>query len=347
MLVKHLAVLCLALLVAPAVIADVAPQHLVRLAESFRLAERLGPRVWPGFAAADTPILLIDGEREYLLNNSGAAPGFTTTAQTFRGRPVLERPRVFPPGLQASFPLIDRPAVVIGTPEATGTAPAVWTIVVLHEMFHVFAFSRGEVDKVASLGIGPRLDAQWQLSYPFPYDDARVQRAMHIAGRDLYRCIESGEDLPYEANVADEALRTFADLLDLAAPGKKDYAYAKFVSTKEGVARYFEYRIAELAARDYRPSAEYAKLDGADAFVRAWKSYYQAMPFQIKHLGNVSRSRNEFYNLGMGIALVLDRISPDWQRHYFEQGVWIDDLLHDAAPAVKAANTRRGERRYF
>ena len=335
---KHLAVICLALLAVPAVAAGVAPEHLVRLAESFRIAEVLGPRVWPGFTAADAPILLIDGEREYLLNNDGAAAGFTATAQTFRGRAVLERPRVFPPGLQASFPLVDRATVVIGTPDGTHTAPAVWTIVVLHELFHVYAFNHDEVDKVAALGIGPRLDAQWQLSYPFPYDDARVQRAMHIAGRDLYRCIESGADLPYEANVADEAVRTFGDLLDLAAPWKKDYAYAKFVATKEGVARYFEYRIAELAARDYRPSAAYAKLDGADAFAQAWKSHYEAMPFQIKHLGNVSHSRSEFYSLGMGIALVLDRIKPDWQKTYFDQGVWIDDLLHDAAKMVKAAN---------
>ena len=153
---------------------------------------------------------------------------------------------------------------------------------------------------------------------------------MHVTGRSLYRCIESDNGLPYESNVADEAIRTLGDLLDALYPGSKNYAYLKFVVTKEGVARYFEYRIAELAARDYHPTAAYASLDGAGAFTRAWESYYKPMPFQIKQLGNVSQSRNEFYNFGLGMALVLDRIEPEWQKKYFDAGVWLDDLLHDA-----------------
>jgi hypothetical protein len=322
--------LAAALLLALPLAADVAPQHLVRLSESFRMAELLGPRVWPGFTAEDSPVILIDSQVEYLLNSKDGAEGFTATLQTFRGRSVFSRPRVFPPGLQASFPAIGRPAVVIGTPEGTKTEPAIWTIVVLHELFHVYAFSRGEVEKVASLAIGPSNDGQWQLSYPFPYTDARIRRAMHVTGRDLYRCIESDNGLPYESNVADEAVRTLGDLLDALYPGSKNYAYLKFVVTKEGVARYFEYRIAELAARDYHPTAAYASLDGADAFSRAWASYYKPMPFQIKQLGNVSQSRNEFYNFGLGMALVLDRIEPAWQEKYFAPGVWLDDLLHDA-----------------
>ncbi|HEX7677869.1 MAG TPA: hypothetical protein VF713_07080, partial [Thermoanaerobaculia bacterium] len=180
------------------------------------------------------------------------------------------------------------------------------------------------------LAIGPANDSNWQLSYPFPYTDTRIRRAMHGTGRGLYRCIESDNGVPYESNVADDAVQTLGDLLDALYPGSKNYAYLKFVVTKEGVARYFEYRIAELAARDYHPTPAYASLDGAGAFTRAWESYYKPMPFQIKQLGNVSQSRNEFYNFGLGMALVLDRIEPDWQKKYFDAGVWLDDLLHDA-----------------
>lgn len=327
---KRVVITFAAILLALPLAADVATQHLVRLNESFRIAEVLGPRVWPGFTAQESPVILIDGELEYLLNSQDGAEGFTATTQTFRGRTVFSRPRIFPPGLQASFPAIGRPTVVIGTPEGTKTEPAIWTIVVLHELFHVYAFSHGEVEKVSSLAIGPANDSQWQLSYPFPYTDARIRRAMHETGRGLYRCIESDNGLPDESNVADEAVRTLGDLLDALYPGSKNYAYLKFVVTKEGVARYFEYRIAELAARDYHPTAAYASLDGDGAFTRAWESYYKPMPFQIKQLGNASQSRNEFYNFGLGMALVLDRIEPDWQKKYFDAGVWLDDLLHDA-----------------
>ena len=264
--------------------------------------------------------------------------GFAATAETFRGRPIFSRPRIFPSSLQASFPAIGRPVVVIGTPEGTDTDAAVWTIIVLHELFHVYAFGHGEIEKVASLAIGPSNDAQWQLSYPFPYTDARVRRAMHVAGHDLYRCLDSDDDLPYKSNVAGEAVHTFGDVLDALFPRSKDHAYMKFVVTKEGVARYFEYRIAELAARDYKPSPAYTALDGPDAFARAWESHYKAMPLQIKHLGNVSQSRNEFYNFGLGMALVLDRVDPQWQKRYFEPGVWLDDLLDEATQKAKAAN---------
>jgi hypothetical protein len=335
---KRLVITLFTVLLAMPLAAEVAQQHLVRLAESFRMAEVLGPRVWPGFSAADSPVILIDGKSEYLLNSKNKPEGFTATEQTFRGRTVFSRPAVFPPGLQASFPAIGRPAVVIGTPEGTETKPAIWTIIVLHELFHVYAFAHGENDKVAALAIGPENDGRWQLTYPFPYTDLRVRRAMHVAGHDLYHCIEGNTDLPYETNIADESVRTFGDLLDALFPDTKNHAYMKFVVTKEGVARYFEYRIAELAARDYKPSAEYSALDGVDAFTNAWETYYKAMPLQIKNLGNVSQSRGEFYNFGLGMALVLDGIDPAWQKKYFDAGVWLDDLLHDFAQQVKTAH---------
>ncbi|HSP14139.1 MAG TPA: hypothetical protein VLV78_05245 [Thermoanaerobaculia bacterium] len=339
---RFLAVAILEILISAPMAADLAPQHIVRLNEAFRIAGVLGPRVWPGFTATDAPVILIDGESEYLLNIDGAAEGFTASAQTFRGRPVYVRPRVFPPNLRASFPAVmGRATVVMGTPSGSGTRGdgAIWTVTVVHEMFHVFAYNHGEPEKVAALAIGPPREAQWQLDYPFPYHDERVRRAMHVAGCDLYRCIESSADLPYESGVADEAVHTLGDLLDAAFPGRKDLAYARFVATKEGVARYFEYRVAELAARDYSPTPDYAKLDGTDAFAMAWDNFYKAMPFQIKHLGNVSQSRSEFYSLGLGLALVLDRIEPEWQKRYFESGVWLDGQLHDAAQRVKAASS--------
>ena len=174
---KRLIITFAAIFLALPLAADVATQHLVRLNESFRIAEVLGPRVWPGFTAQDSPVILIDGELEYLLNSQDGAEGFTATTQTFRGRTIFSRPRIFPPGLQASFPAIGRPAVVIGTPEGTKTEPAIWTIVVLPSCFTSTLCSR-EVEKVASLVISPANDGQWQLSYPFPYVPASGGQCM-------------------------------------------------------------------------------------------------------------------------------------------------------------------------
>lgn len=259
---------------------QVSADHLSRLDDAFRFAKTLGPRVWPGFTAEESPIILIDGDHEFLLNSATGAEGFTETPQRFRDKPVYVRARVFPPNLQASFPAIGRATVVIGTPEATKSDPAAWTITVLHELFHVFTFEHGEVEKVAALGIGPMNDARWQLSYPFPYADPRVAAAVRAAALAPSR----------------ESLAAIAKLVS-----PKDYAYLKFVITKEGVARYFENRIGELAG----------------------------VPQHVASVGPTI-SRSDFYTLGLRVGLHLDQVSPDWKRHYFDSGVWLDDLLATA-----------------
>ena len=48
----------------------------------------------------------------------------------------------------------------------------------------------------------------------------------------------------------------------------------------------------------------------------------------------MSRSRLEFYSLGLGVALTLDRLDPSWKARYFEPGVWSDDLLREALDRV-------------
>ena len=296
------------LLVATAAHAAGAPPldraDLSRIDDAFHLAATLGPRVWPGFAAAGAPIIFIRGDFEYLLNSADAPPPFAATSQQFHAMPVFVRPRMFPPNLEASFPAIGRDAVVIGTPEATKRSAAAWELVFCHELFHVYQRSRGMDAKIASLAIGPRDDASWQLNYPFPYDNPRVVRALHILGHELAT----------NSDVAAEALDNVLGLLDAKAA-----AYLRFVITNEGVARYFEYRLAELAAREQ-----------PDAFAAAWRDTYSKFPARIPDLGRADKSRTEFYTLGLALALDLDVHHPGWQSSYFESGVWLDDLFRNS-----------------
>ena len=272
------------------------PADLVRLDEALRLAETLGPRVWPGFSASDAPIILVRGDFEYLLNTESTAEGFVPlNGQSFRTRPVFVRARTLPPNLLASFPAIGRDAVVVGTPEATRHAPATWTLVICHELFHVYQGQHGMVEKVARLEIGPQMDPSWQLGYPFPYDDPRVIAAMHLLGHETFLALQNPEGDTYGACVVQDAVQNLLDVVNLTAPKTKNAAYLEFVVTKEGVARYFEYRLAQLAATNYTPGKAFEKQEGRDAFERTWRDEYAAMPNTIKHLGRVSHSRSEFY----------------------------------------------------
>lgn len=308
--------------------------EIIRLGEAFRIAEELGPLVWPGFTASGAPVLLVAGEHEYLLNTSGAE-GFEPMDATFRGGPVVVRPRIFPPGLEASFPAIGRETVVIGTAAATGKSGARWTLIVLHELFHVFQANRlGLGERVARLSIQKDDDGQWQLEHPFPYRDPKIERALHVVGFTTFAALESDRTKEMAA-VAAESLAVLLDLLESLYPGEGHDEYLRFVATKEGLARYFELRIAREAARSWTPSAEFRDLEGVDAFAQAWRDRYESLPFQIKHLGRVSRSRSELYNLGLGLALVLDRLGDPWQPALAsDANSWIDRVFIDSLTAA-------------
>ena len=46
--------------------------------------------------------------------------------------------------------------------------------------------------------------------------------------------------------------------------------------------------------------------------------------------GRVARSRTEFYHLGLGKCLLLDRLEPAWKARYVDAGLWLPDLLDRA-----------------
>ena len=308
-----------------------------RLQEAFHLVATRGPAVWPGFDGTGSPVLLIVGETEYLLNHDEPHADFQTIPdESFRDHPVFARPATFPPGLEATFPAIGTSTIVVGTAEATGRSPASWVLMVAHEMFHVFQASRGLNDKINALEIGTPEDSNWHLNYPFPYDDEEVQNGMHLLGYSLFRMTQlpEGKDTAaelYEARTANEALRNLEVLLDLRYKEPRHVKYMRYQTTKEGVARYVEYNLARFAiSNSYEPLQAYVQAEGNDSYREAWDARYENLLFQIKHAGRVSRNRVEFYGLGMGLALALDRVKENWKEIYFEPGIWLVDLMDSA-----------------
>src|SRR5512145_395663 len=77
----------------------------IRVAEAFRLAERIQDSVWPGWSVAPFELLLVTGDRE-LLFRAGGPPSGWTPAEPVAGlpAPVWQRARVFSPTFLATFP---------------------------------------------------------------------------------------------------------------------------------------------------------------------------------------------------------------------------------------------------
>lgn len=319
-------------------------EQRLRLNEAFHLVETLGPAVWPGFNGRQAPVVLSVGDVEYLLNRTEPLNGFeAVSGDTFRDRPVFARERVFSPALLATFPVNGVTSVVIGTAERTERSVAAWVLTVAHELFHVFQAERELDEKVLALAIGPPDESDWHLDYPYPYDDEAVRNAMHLLGYNLFRCVQHPDDadadaVTYDARVAHEALENLLLLLDLRFDEPRHAAYFRYQTGKEGVARYVEYRLAGLAAQgSYEPLPGFARSVGGAEYATIWNDHFASgLIHTIKHAGRVSSNRVEFYGLGLGLALTLDRVQPDWKKSYFEEDLWLDDLLHRALDGTVA-----------
>ena len=285
--------------------------------------------VWATAARAPIPVIYIKSDFEYAIGFPQPIEGFTPVSSgTELQRSVQVRTRTFATDLSASFSVAGIPAVVVASPDLQKKSPEEWVIVAEHEMFHVFQAANGSEAKMATLAIGSR-EAGWQLTFPFPYTDPNVMQLIHLQGYNLWLAASNKDDdeAKYDVGTALDSVDVYRTLLQrLHEP--KDYLYSELQEWSEGVAKYTEYRFAECAAQgDYVPASSFRTLPGYKGYADLWQTNYQNLPYLVKHAGRAARSRDAFYHLGMGKALALDRVYPEWKKRYFDNGIWLDDLL--------------------
>ena len=226
----------------------------------------------------------------------------------------------------------------MGSPEALGKGSGNWVITAGHEMFHVFQAANGSYQKATALEIGPKDEASWQLTFPFPYRDADVMRLIHLQGYLIWLAAQSSDqnDAKYNIGTALDATRVYRSYLARLTSDEKAYRYSQYQEWNEGAAAYFEYRLAEKAAADtYRPTHGYSSLPGAQRYADLWREAYESRPFLTKHAGRAAKNRNAFYHLGAGKALALDQVDAGWKKRYFGTGVWLDDLLAETVAGAR------------
>ena len=303
------------------------------IGEAYHLWKAVGDKVWPGLTKISAPMIYITNDHEYAIDFPKLLPEAQALEQTLLpGKRVQVRKRKHGVNLAASFDVEGVNAVVIGRPAALEKPAGEWVITALHEMFHVLQSARGSDKKVRRLHIGPEADASWQLKFPFPYQDADVMRLVHLQGYLCYLAVtaKDPDDREYLARTALEAVEVYRRFLALREPEGRAGKYSKFQEWTEGAALYTECKVAELAGADYRPTEAYRQLPGFTPYPSLWKNRYQGQVFLAKHAGRAARSRLAFYHVGMSKCLLLDRLAPDWKSHYFDDAVWLDDLLTDA-----------------
>ena len=289
-------------------------RELELIACARELSARLGDSLWPGWNEAPYTLVLVAGDREYLLGSAPPAAGFQPLGREEGvGRELSARPRSLAPGLLATLPLFSpEPTIVVGTLAATGKSPAAWTLAVLHEHFHQLQISApGYFDAVAALGLDGGDDSgRWMLDYPFPYRDRRVVKAFDRLSRELASGLAVGD--PGRSGAARTAVEDAARTLR-ATLGRADATYLAFQLWQEGVARYVELRAAEAAARAGPPCARRLELDFAAEAARLRAELRRALaePRALER-----RRRLSFYPVGAALALWLDASQPEWRDRY-------------------------------
>jgi hypothetical protein len=265
---------------------------------------------------------------EFLIRHPKPSDDFTLIGEdAVLKHKVWFRKRKNPTNFLATFPMGGVPTIVIGQAENTAAKTSTrWVITLLHEHFHQLQYSQpryyAEVD---SLGLA-RGDqtGMWMLNYAFPYSTSEVKDQFSAACKALAEALRARQQADFATRLTSyfEARKKLQSMLKA-----DDYKYMTFQAWQEGIARYTEYHVAELAASDYEPSKEFQDLKDYTSFQEDARATVSRIE---KELGSVQldkAKRTAFYALGAAEGLVLDSAKPGWRKQYFEENFSLDKHL--------------------
>ncbi|HEX6649940.1 MAG TPA: hypothetical protein VF075_10380 [Pyrinomonadaceae bacterium] len=293
----------------------------VRLAEAFRLSEKLGNDLWPGWTKAPFAVLLVTPDKEFLINHPRPSEDFISLGRDAKlNSDVYYRDRKFQTNLLATFPAVGGVStIVIGQAENTASKTSTpWVITLLHEHFHQLQDSQPNFFKdveALNLSHGDQT-GMWMLNYPFPYATPEVSQQVSILSRLIIEAIEAKTQAVFSAKLASYLAARDALKKMLSAD---DYKYLSFQLWKEGMARYTEDRVAHWAASKYQPTREFRELKDFTTFGAVAAQVRQGIVHELSTMKLEDYKRVAFYPLGAGEGLMLDQANPKWRSRYFAE----------------------------
>ncbi|MGH7725608.1 MAG: hypothetical protein ACREOU_09285 [Candidatus Eiseniibacteriota bacterium] len=291
------------------------------------MADSLGNRLWPDWDRAPFAVLLITPEQEFLIRHPRPSDDFTLAGEdTLLKSKVWHRPRKFPTHFLATFPAVGGvPTIVIGQAENTeAKTSSRWVVTLLHEHFHQLQNSQpGYYDGVNALGLA-RGDStgMWMLNYPFPYAAPEVKEQFSVMSRALAAALKARERPDFSDKFAAYvvAREKFRALLQ-----PDDSKYFAFQIWQEGIARYTEYRLAEFAAAEFKPSEAFRGLADYKPFEGVARDLVDGIEKELVSVELDKAGRTAVYSFGAAEGLVLDRVRPEWRKGYFVTKFTLDE----------------------
>lgn len=295
-------------------------QDRIRLSEAFRLGDQLGDQIWPGWSKAPFAVLLVTPEYEFLIRHPQPSSDFTSIGYDEKLKSnVFFRSRTMPPSFLATFPAVSgniTSTIVVGQAENTWVKTSTpWMITLLHEHFHQLQDSQpnfyADVNAL-NLSHGDQT-GMWMLNYAFPYDRPEVQQQFARMSELLAEALKSPKS--ERAKRVREYRAAQAKFQRLVSA--EDYKYLAFQFWKEGIARYTEYRVAQLAAARFRPSREFRSLPDYRPLAEFARTTYEGIFRQLRTQKLGETKREVVYSFGAAEGLLLDQLKPNWRRRYF------------------------------
>src|SRR5262249_55366021 len=139
------------------------------------------------------------------------------------------------------------------------------------------------------------MTGMWMLNYPFPYTRPEVKDHFASMSRALAQALRARQEPDFGDKFAAyvESRKKFRSLLSA-----DDYKYFAFQVWKEGIARYTEYHLAELAAAEYKPSKEFRELKDYRTFKEVARDILSDMEKELASVQLDKAKRTVVYNFG-------------------------------------------------
>lgn len=306
----------------------------IRLAEAFRIGDKLGDRVWQSWNKAPFAVLLVTADYEFLIRHPKPSTDFSALGydSLLKSR-VYYRKRVYQTSLLATFPAVGGiSTIVVGQAENTYKKTSTpWVITLLHEHFHQMQASKPDYNPaVAALNLsGGDQTGMWMLNYDFPYTNETTaliygEMAKMLAGI-LKSDRMSGDELSEKVK---NYLKLREKLKQSLSP--EAYRYFSFQIWQEGIARYTEHRISDLTTRKYKPGRAFTRLGDFTPFEAVEKEIRLGNLNELSALSLPVWKRVSFYSLGAGEGLLLDKTNPKWHDRYFTEKFYLENYFEKA-----------------
>lgn len=310
-------------------------EDLALIDQSFRTLKRgLVPLPgWPDIEAFDDiPLLFLTEENEYVIDHPAppethflvpAPMGFVMKVYG------LETKRDC--NVSTTRPVFGAPTVVKGSRACTGETSSEWMFDYIRRAYRTYLYRHSELLKISRLNLPfPDPNETWKASFPFPYDDPEVIRAVRELGgilnttfwsTDPTRTFEALEHYYSARQKLDEILEAHSEQYSAAD-------FFRYYTWAEGIPHYAAYATIEFVSRGPRTPAtitdRFEDFVPFNTFLRNdLRSIYQTFlepsdePLTLEDLALI----------GALTAGTVDKLVPDWKPLAIERDVWLEDLM--------------------